>query len=156
MFGDAVDGLLKRVKVDSNGNESQETQEKIDIVDHEKVLKRGPIHILHTIINWVFLSEGENPLWLTFKNRKSVKKLVCLFITNASGQIVSDAVKDGRLDSLKAFQRPTNFIDLHFTGFESGVGSKVTPGHSVEQVFQHSIPNRQDCRQEGKRICEAY
>jgi len=103
--------------------DDSEQQEKIEILDHEKIIKRGPIYILHTLLNWVFLAECENPIWVSFRDRKAVKKMVCVFLTNTSGQIVADAVQAGKLDFLKNFQRPSNHISLHFTGFEASVAS---------------------------------
>jgi hypothetical protein len=111
-----VNDLLKRVKTDTS-----EVKEKVEILDHEKIIKRGPVYILHTLLSWVIQGKGENPLWITFRNRKSIKKLVCLFISNCNGDMINEGIKSGKLDALKNFMNPANHIDMHYNGFESSV-----------------------------------
>ena len=108
--------LLKRVKTDTSEND-----EKVEIVDHEKIIKRGPIYVLHIMLGWAIMDNAENPLWVTFRNRRAINKMVCIFISNCNGQLLNEAVKDGRLSSLKNFHRSTNHIDLLYNGYESSV-----------------------------------
>jgi hypothetical protein len=112
----AVSELLKKLKQSEGGSE------KVEILDHEKVSKRGPVYVLTTLLNWVLLEEGDNPLWITFKHRKSVKKLVALFLTNCNGRMVNDAVKAGLLDSLKPFYATKTHIDMEYKMGENQVG----------------------------------
>jgi hypothetical protein len=134
-----VNELLKRVKTTSG-----DTMEKVEIVDPEKIIKRGPIYVLHTMLSWAIMDEVENPIWVCFRNRRAINKMVCIFITNCNGQLMNEAVKDGRLSSLQNFHRSSNHIDLHFNGFESSVRPVDNPGHPVEQMLPHA--NRVDQR----------